>query len=640
MTFSGGISVLRKFSLQSRMLLTICSTGLLTFAVTIAIVSWLAADMAKSEATKTTEATAGRYATMVRNDLEVALDAARTLALSQSGQLASGEAPSRLAVEEQLKAVLAGHESFYGIWCGWESNTFDGLDDEFAGSEGHDETGRFIPYYYRSGSSIARDILVAYDKPGDGDYYLNSLRSGKEMVLDPFPYTVEGKALLMTSLTVPVRHNGRVVGVVGVDMTLDMLSELIKDIRIGETGLLTILASDQSIVAHPDAERAGKAFDKYESWVSSYASDFKAGQPFVVSAKDDENGEMMLHVVSPVTLGETDTSWRVVASLPEHEVLAEARRIAGMAVLTGICGVVLLMVVVFLIARSIARPVGNIAGDLRSGAEQVRAASGQVAGTSQQMAEGAGEQAAALEEIASALTEMTAMTGAIDEIQQSASETAKILKTIDEIAFQTNLLALNAAVEAARAGEAGKGFAVVAEEVRNLAQRSAEAARSTALLIERSQESSRQGVEFTGRVVESFRAISTQVEKATLVVQDIAVANNEQAEGIDQLNTAVEQVDQATQGNAANAEESASGAEEMSAQAEELNRAVQTLESLVKGNKGAPEMYGSSESLQQVYSTARSVAPVAKHTTGQPAPSCNSIETVIPLEETDEILNI
>jgi methyl-accepting chemotaxis protein len=650
------------------MLLAICTTGLVTFAVTIALVSWRASDMARSQATRTAEATAGRYASMVRNELEAALDAAATLAQAQSGQLAADQPLSRATSDAQLRAVLSGHEEFYGVWTGFEPGAFDGRDADFAGGEGHDTTGRYIPYYYRSGGGIARDVLVGYDQPGDGDYYLRTRDSGREAVLDPFAYEVDGRTVLMTSLTAPVRRDGRVVGVTGVDVTLDMLHDLVADIRIGESGMLTILSADLGVVAHPDAGRAGQPFREFAPWIERHQGDLSSGRSFVTWAEDAGSDERQLHVVSPVTLGASDQIWYVVASLPEGEVLAEAHRIATMAVVVGVIGVALLMAVVFLIARSIAGPVGRIAGELGVGADQVRSASGQVATSSQHMAEGAGEQAAALEEVASSLTqmtsqtqrnaggareaselmigvrqqvqqsdaEMTAMSTAIDEIKDAATETARILKTIDEIAFQTNLLALNAAVEAARAGDAGKGFAVVAEEVRNLAQRAGEAARNTAGLVERSQESSDRGVTSTGRVVTAFQSIAEQVERATQVVQDIARASGEQAEGIDQINTAVGQVDETTQGTAASAEESAAAAEELNAQADELHRVVRALESIVRGDGGTsrPASPVAAAPVAPVRSADRGPAPAPAARTTRPA------DTVTELDESDDLLNV
>ena len=283
-------------------------------------------------------------------------------------------------------------------------------------------------------------------------------------------------------------------------------------------------------------------------------------------------------------------------------------------------GVLAAVVLGLLVSRGINSALKRLANALGAGAAQVSAASGQVSEASQQLAQGASEQASSLEESSAALQQMASMTrqsadhaakadslmgstikvvgdgaiavdqasAAIARIKQSASETAKIIKTIDEIAFQTNLLALNAAVEAARAGEAGKGFAVVAEEVRNLARRAADAAKNTAELIETSQKFADDSVAVADQLKTSFVGIQSSSAKVATLVGEIAAAAKEQSQGIEQVNLGVAEMDKVVQQNAANAEESASASEELSGQAQELDSMVAELLAMVGASSSSP----------------------------------------------------
>lgn len=438
--------------------------------------------------------------------------------------------------------------------------------------------------------------------------YFKLAKQGKFNIGSMSKSKVTGKPVVQLAGPI-LTEEKEVVGVLAIVLKVDYLIEAVLRVKVGKSGYAWMVDQNGMTIAHPNPEYILKLDMKTVPGTERIIKPIMAGETGVTDYTFD--GVEKTGGYAPVQM----TKWSVVATEPRDETLAPIR---AMQKKLGFIGIILLTVIagtVFLLGRKISKPIIKAVKGLSDASDQIASAANQVSSSSQELAEGASEQAASIEETSSSLEEMSSMTRqnadnanhanrlmvenkdtvarasqsmanlttSMGEISRASEETSKIIKTIDEIAFQTNLLALNAAVEAARAGEAGAGFAVVADEVRNLALRAAEAAKSTASLIESTVKKVKEGSQLVEETDREFRTLTASVGKSGELVGEISAASQEQAQGIEQVNKAVSEMDKVVQLNAGNAEESAAASEEMNAQAERMKEFVGGLVALVGG---------------------------------------------------------
>lgn len=409
-------------------------------------------------------------------------------------------------------------------------------------------------------------------------------------------------------LTTPVKAGTQVVGILGTPIELVNFSDsFVSKYHIRQTGYLCMLDSAGIVVAHPDAAQI----------MSLNLADKDFGREIL----NRGNGSLSYKFEGVAQTAHFRRSeikpWTIMAVVPDRELFASVRTIQFYLLLFGALMLGGTVLTVSTLAGRVSRLIQSAVAELGTAVQQFLSSSSQISSSSQALAQGSSEQAASLEETSSSAEEITTLTQqnndrsqkvadlmneaipivgtlnkslrelatGLTEMSTSSEKVAKVIKMIDEIAFQTNILALNAAVEAARAGESGMGFAVVADEVRNLAHRSAEAARDTSTLIEESLAKSHDGkrqLEAVLQAMEANNKIAGAVKEQT---DEIRGASAEQARGIVQISTAIQQMSSVTQSTAAQAEESASAAQELSAQSNALKEIVERLTTMVTGER-------------------------------------------------------
>ena len=641
----------------------------------------------------------------INQSMQSGIQIVGNLRTALSSMKQSGD-PDRTKSDILLKNLLQDNPLALGVWTGWDPNAFDGKDKDFVGKEGHDATGRYVPYWVHSGSKIVHTPLTDYTVAGAGDYYILAHDTQKTVIIEPYLYKVDGVDVLMTSIVMPMMENGKAVGVAGMDISLAEANKALSAVKPMGDGYVALVTGKGNIVVHPDATLAGKtlkdAGDKTGGWDNLIAN---PGQSAEIKGMD---GQTNVAVAVPMPLTD-DIKWYVIVAVPKATVFAKLDQMTWSAVAITLLAALLLGIAGWLIARKFIARLGNVIretqeiangrldvkladasrndeiGDLsrslgilldnnrrkiqlerdaeesraqqeaqraetarinasredevkfavgelasaltrlsdgdmtvrlerafatsldsirsdfnnsvskleaamlsfsenaaviESGSQEIRSGADDLARRTEQQAASVEETAAALEEITTSVKDSTQRAeeagslvrhakeaaehsgsvvrdavAAMSAIEQSSQSISNIIGVIDEIAFQTNLLALNAGVEAARAGEAGKGFAVVAQEVRELAQRSANAAKEIKTLIGASGDQVRAGVELVNLTGQALEVIVREVQEINGHVNAIVTASREQSTGLSEINTAVNTMDQGTQQNAAMVEE-------------------------------------------------------------------------------------
>ncbi len=576
---------------------------------------------------------AKEYALKIEAEIELAMDASNTMAsVFTSFKTSNDFEPNRIVINNLLKQVLNDNPNFCATYTLWETNAFDNMDNNFINQKGHDETGRFIPYFTLDNSnSFILEPLVDYMQDGAGDYFLIPKKTKKEAIIEPYIYPVQGKDVLITSLVTPVLVDNEFIAIAGVDITIEFLQNLAQNAKnkiYNGNAEITIIANNGTYAANTkNTENVGRNISEFNDNANELISKIKKGKIFKT-----QNSEIF-EINVPVKIGKTTTAWSVNVSVPKKIIFANINKQTVILIIIGTISVILIIFVSLVIAKIFTTPIRKVVKALEKmsqkqinftmdtkrndeigtlynsintmnrvftemitgideTASSVLTASNQLSTISQEISQRANEQAATTEEIAASTEQMLAM---INSNTEQAEITGKISSKSSRRMEQSKVMIIKTLESVSKVNEKTSIISDIANKTDILSINAAiEATRAgedgkgfavvaneirkladkTAIASNEIEVLSHENHELTQVTSSQLEKVIPDITKSAELVNNIVSAGKEQQAGVENINISIQQLTEITNENSASAEEMSASAEELSAQAEQLKNMI------------------------------------------------------------------